>query len=181
MKLSNIQYLYKSIQIKPIESVLDSDDANSYRKICRWYSKTFHTPLQDVYNLDFEHVLSNYYESTFEEIPYNDLYDIAIEDFIPELAEQNNEDAEQYAKDLEAEQIRTLERKARREGKPLQPTVSKPTLTKNQRASQELIKATERLKNLNKTQSLKNKANIDQSTQPEEINIAFDDEIPEDL
>jgi len=154
MKLSNIQYLYKSIQIKAIESVLDSDDAYSYRKICRWYSKTFHTPLQDVYKLDFEHVLSNYYESTFEEIPYNDLYDIAIEDFIPELAEQNNEDAEQYAKDLEAEQIRTLERKARREGKTVQPIVSKPAMTKNQRVQQEAVKAKE-----------------------EEINIAFDDEV----
>lgn len=169
MKLSNIQYLYKSIQIKAIESVLDSDDAYSYRKICRWYSKTFHTPLQDVYNLDFEHVLSNYYESTFEEIPYNDLYDIAIEDFIPELAEQNNEDAEQYAKDLEAEQIRTLDRKARREGKTVQPVVSKPAMTKNQRDSKNVNKA-------DKKQSLESKANTDQSPQTEEINIAFDDE-----
>jgi len=154
MKLSNIQYLYKSIQIKAIESVLDPDDQYSFRRICRWYSKTFHTPLQDVYNLDFEHVLSNYYESTFEEIPYNDLYDIAIEDFIPELAEQNNEDAEQYAKDLEAEQIRTLERKARREGKTAQPVVSAPVMTKNQRIKQEAVKAKE-----------------------EEINIAFEDEV----
>jgi primosomal protein N' len=169
MKLSNIQYLYKSIQIKAIEAVLDPDDTYSYRRICRWYSKTFHTPLQDVYKLDFEHVLSNYYESTFEEIPYNDLYDIAIEDFIPELAEQNNEDAEQYAKDLEAEQIRTLERKARREGKTAQPVVSAPVMTKNQRDSKNVNKA-------DKKQSLESKANNDQSPQPEEINIAFDDE-----
>jgi len=164
MKLSNIQYLYKSIQIKAIEAVLDPDDTYSYRRICRWYSKTFHTPLQDVYQLDFEHVLLNYYESTFEEIPYNDLYDIAIEDFIPELAEQNNEDAEQYAKDLEAEQIRTLERKARREGRTAQPVVSAPILTKNQRSNQELIRATEELKAINKAKE-------------EEINIAFDDEV----
>jgi primosomal protein N' len=154
MKISNIQYLYKSIQIKAIESVLDPDDTYSYRRICRWYSKTFHTPLHDVYSLDFEHVLSNYYESTFEEIPYNDLYDIAIEDFIPELAEQNNEDAEQYAKDLEAEQVRTLERKARRESRAAQPVASKPELTKNQRDSKVPVKAKE-----------------------EEINIVFDDEV----
>ena len=180
MKLSNIQYLYKSIQIKAIEAVLDPDDTYSYRRICRWYSKTFHTPLQDVYQLDFEHVLSNYYESTFEEIPYNELYDIAIEDFIPELAEKNDEDADQYAKELEAEQLRTLERKARREGKTVQPIVSKPVLTKNQRANEELVKATKELKNLNEKQSLKNKASNDQSPQTEEINIAFDDENLED-
>lgn len=172
--MSNLRYLYKAIQIKAIESVLDPDDAASYRRICRLYSKTFHTPLQDVYQLDFEHVLSNYYESTFEEIPYNDLYDIAIEDFIPELAEQNNEDAEQYAKDLEAEQIRTLDRKARREGQTPQPANIKPVLTKNQRDSKNVNKG-------DKTQSLSSKAIVDQSPQTEEINIAFDDEIPEDL
>lgn len=166
MKPSDIQYLYKSIRISAAESVLDPDDEYIYRKICRWYSKTFHTPLVQVLVLDPEHVLTNYYESTMEDIPYNDLYDITIEEFIPDLAEKQDQDAEEYAKALEEEQARTLAIKAKKAK--IEQSINHPDQTMGN------------IKNDNKQQSLTHKSELDQSSQTEEINLTFDDENPEE-
>ena len=103
--------LYRSYQIKAVESVLDPDEAYFYRKVCRWYSTKFHTPLLTVESLPLDQILTNYYESTMESISYNDLYDIAIEDFLPEIQEENDKETEALMADLEKEQAEQLAKK----------------------------------------------------------------------
>lgn len=41
-------------------------------KIHRYYSKTYHTPLSDVYDMDFAHVLLVYFEDMFGELTDED-------------------------------------------------------------------------------------------------------------
>lgn len=102
--------LYRGYQIQAAESVLDPNEVYYYRKICRWYSETFHTPLHEVHKLPADTVLTNYYESIMEKIPHNDLYDQVKVDFLPDLVAKDEEDNEAYAQALEAEQQLTMAR-----------------------------------------------------------------------
>lgn len=51
-----------------LRSFIDPDGEASLRRIFRWYSKNFSTPLAEVENLDLEHVLLNYFEAIYEEM-----------------------------------------------------------------------------------------------------------------
>ena len=127
--------LYRSYQIKAAEDVLDPDEQAFFRKICRWYSKSFHTPLHLVESLPIDHILTNYYESTMEAIPYNDLYDIVIEDFLPEIQEENETNLQEFIEELEAEQAEQQQRKALK----TQPApISKPKATKKRNKPESL-------------------------------------------
>lgn len=138
--------IYRTYQIQASESILDPDEQSYYRKICRWYSSKFHTPLFQVLSLPVDHVLTNYYESTMEEIPYNDLIDITIQDFIPELVKEQDDTNEEYAKALEEEQALSLANKG-----------------------------SYKLKLPSKPQSLK-KDYSDQPSKPDDVKMVFEDE-----
>lgn len=52
-------------EVKAIHSALDPTMASIWRRKCRDYSLTFHTPLHMVYQLDPEFVLQNLYEMEY--------------------------------------------------------------------------------------------------------------------
>lgn len=139
--------IYKAYQLNAAESILDPDELAHYRRICRWYSKTFHTALHIVFTLPFDTVLTNYYEQTMEDMPFNALFDQVIEDFLPELQEERTKEDQDYAKALEDEQAMTL---ARAEAKRLKAHI-----------------------NPIKPQSLKQDVK-DQSPQPGDVLMSFD-------
>lgn len=141
--------IYRSYQIQAAEAVLDPDEQAFYRKICRWYSKNFFTPLHIVEALPTDQILTNYYEASMEQIPYNDLYDIVMEDFLPELVQENEDNLEEFMQDLELEQAETLKAKS--------------------------PKSHTTIKTPNKAESL---TSVDQSGQSPNINITFPDEEP---
>lgn len=141
--------LYRAYQLEAAEKILEPDESAYFRKICRWYSKNFHTPLFQVYKLPIDHVLTNYYESTMEDIPYNDLIDLTVQDFLPELAEQEEDGNDAYAKALEEEQQLTLDKK--------NPKIAKIA---------------------NKQQSLDISHDKDQPSQPDDVVMVFPDEEP---
>lgn len=151
-KPKDFNNLYMGFQIQAAESVLDPDEAAYYRRICRWYSTKFHTPLMEVYKLSTDHVLTNYYESVMEAIPYNDLYDQVKEDHLPELVEIDDKENEDFARALEEEQALTI---AKAEAKRLQQAGRLKTDIPQQ-----------------KQQSL---TTVDQSPQPGDVSMKFDD------
>jgi glucan phosphorylase len=58
-----------SLRILALLAVRDKKDWDAaYRRVCRWYSTTFHTPLHQVFDLDESFVLQHYYEHTFGEL-----------------------------------------------------------------------------------------------------------------
>jgi hypothetical protein len=60
--------LYEAYQLLAARAILLPDREAWYRHVCRWYSKTFHTPLHEVQDLPTEFVLQNYYEGAIEEM-----------------------------------------------------------------------------------------------------------------
>lgn len=55
----------KAIQVICLRNVDEQKYDAWYRSICRWYSKTFCTPLQEVLDMDEHHVLTQHYEEVF--------------------------------------------------------------------------------------------------------------------
>lgn len=106
---------FEYLQLKALDCIFNPTDEYLQRKICRWYSKEFNTPLKDVYSIPFDEILTHYYESKFENIPYNDLIDILIEDFLPELSIEKDEENEKWIKELEQEQEQTLKANKKRQ------------------------------------------------------------------
>lgn len=102
--------IYKHFKLQALDAVLDPDDSYLYRKICRWYSTNFATPLHVVYELPLQLVLTNYFEASCEKIPHNDLINVALEDFYPERVQAQEQVEEDFVKALEAEQALQLAR-----------------------------------------------------------------------
>lgn len=91
---------------------LAKTDIAFFRKVCRWYSNSFHTPLHEVMQckaVQWDEILLHYYEEQMEDLPFNTLYDIACQEYIPELAEQYEKENEEYAQALVEEQQKTIE------------------------------------------------------------------------
>ena len=112
--MKNRTSIYQALQIKAIFGMLNKTDIYFFRKICRWYSEKFNTPLHEVMKGDiitWDEVLLHYYESQFEEIGYNNVYELACEEYIPELADHREQENIEFAKALEEEQKETLKRK----------------------------------------------------------------------
>lgn len=82
----------------------EPDSEFIYRRICRWYSKNFATPLREVENLPIEYVLQHYFEETFDTLATsnndNDLQ--TLENIKRDLIGQTAEDIadEQWANQM---------------------------------------------------------------------------------
>ena len=67
--------VYKAIKLLSFRNVTSQDADAEYilRKIFRWYSKTFYTPLHTIPDLPLEDVLQAYYECHYEELNLDQL------------------------------------------------------------------------------------------------------------
>jgi hypothetical protein len=99
-----------ALQVLALREVIDENESPEYRirKILRWYSKTFVTPLHIAEELPLEDILQHYYECNFEEMSEAERVD-AVKQFCmtPEqrLAVKNAAEVkeEEFFKELEAE------------------------------------------------------------------------------
>jgi len=58
--------ILKAIRAIALAKAQSPDYEFSYRKICRWYSREFSTPLSTVLEMSEEDVLQTYFEDTYE-------------------------------------------------------------------------------------------------------------------
>jgi hypothetical protein len=110
----NKKTIYEAIQMQAVSDILSQTDVHFFRKVCRWYSKNFHTPLHQVMDgsvVLWDEVLLHYYESQMEELSYNQLYDLAVNEYVPELSEILEEENQEFANALIEEQKRTIAKK----------------------------------------------------------------------
>lgn len=124
----------KALRILALKEALSEEPSHDYfiRKVFRWYSKTFSTPLHQVYNLPLFDVMQAYYEEI-----YSNLADEKDSpDFHEELSnlskteaelekdrlEKDKEEAESYKliKSAEADNKRTAEKSASQKKKILE-------------------------------------------------------------
>ena len=59
---------FRAIQVLALDSIENLTWDSFYRKVCRWYSKTFSTPLKEVEALPETYVLQHYYENMIETV-----------------------------------------------------------------------------------------------------------------
>jgi len=120
---------YKYKQLAAIDSVLFQTEDYFYRKVCRWFSKTFSTPLIETYKLSWDFILEHYYESNLEEISYNNVYDIAIENYFPEFMDEEEKENQEFADSLIEEQNNLLRKKGKlKESQSLEQPEEQPDL-----------------------------------------------------
>jgi hypothetical protein len=93
------------LELLAIKSVALKDPEYFQRRICRYYSEKFHTPLMEVYSLPWSFVFTNYIEHLIE--TNNDkesVYNLAIDICYPEKREEEEQEIEDWIKDIEAKE-----------------------------------------------------------------------------
>jgi hypothetical protein len=87
-----------NIRIRALTAVVDPDHDAIMRRIFRWYSEKFHTPLHVVEDdLPLDHVLLHYFEHEFEGLDEAERHNLAIE--LLETPEERAERAAMVAAD----------------------------------------------------------------------------------
>jgi hypothetical protein len=84
----------RSIQLLALKSVEKPTYEDFYRKVCRWYSTKFSTPLTEVEDMAEEHVLRHYFEDNYSALYESDeseskqAYERVRESIISDMYEQ---------------------------------------------------------------------------------------------
>lgn len=102
--------LFKTLQILALKSVEAPTFDDFYNRVCRWYSREFHTPLPQVKEMAMEEVLSTYFEDNISSLKNSDdeeskqKYENLRNEILGLADEQKKveeEDDEWYAQELE--------------------------------------------------------------------------------
>jgi len=117
--------ILKALRAIALAKAQKPDYEYSYRKICRWYSREFSTPLQAVYEMSEETVLMTYFEDVYERIVSDTDTDEGVQRYEKLkddiLGKSEEEDAQHEAEDAKWEQemieeIRRSEEEAKKKG-----------------------------------------------------------------
>lgn len=66
------------IRLSALRAVWKPDTDAIIRRICRWYSKEYHTPLADVPDLPLDDILQAWFESNYENLEPEERHNMAI-------------------------------------------------------------------------------------------------------
>jgi hypothetical protein len=93
------------LEILALKAVALRDPEYFQRKVCRYYSEKFHTPLIEVYKLPWPFVFTNYLEHIIEvNNGKKEIYDLAIDICYPEIKENEEEALQRRIKEIETEE-----------------------------------------------------------------------------
>ena len=197
----NTNFIYEHQQLKAMEGKLTGSLVAFERKVRRWYSKEFATPLQDTFKIPWDDILLNYYEASIENTDHNQIFEASI-DMLPELAKEREQIDAEFDKELEVEQRKTIKRqksndkyrnRVRKAGK-LQdleqekdgegaadlPSEKKDATEDIEQGIERIGKAANRIrKAAEKRQSLNKDPSEEHKKAPANMNLKFDDEDPE--
>jgi len=66
---------YEALRLVALQGAYKPDAESNVRYVMRWYSKTFHTPLHEVYDLPLDDVWLAFYEERYQDLQREDLED----------------------------------------------------------------------------------------------------------
>ena len=114
--------MINELEILALKSVALKDPEYFTRKVCRYYSEKFHTPLTEVYALPWAFIFTNYIEHIIEtNNSREEIYNIAVDVFYPEKKrvknfmgefESEEEELDAWVKKLEKEAQEERDRKS---------------------------------------------------------------------
>lgn len=96
--------IFEAVRAQALRSVMKPDGEYVVRHVFRWYSRTFSTPLREVYDIPLEEVLMHYYESWFEDMNDQDRL-IAIDSVLQTDADRIAEKMAEDAKPIEEKEL----------------------------------------------------------------------------
>ena len=93
------------LELLAIKSIALKDPEYFHRRVCRYYSEKFHTPLMEVYELPWAFVFTNYLEHLVEaNNDREDIYNLAIDICYPEKRVDEEEEIQDWIKRIEKEE-----------------------------------------------------------------------------
>lgn len=98
--------LVKAARLLALKAVLFPDENYYLRRVFRWYSRTYHTPLHIVPDLPLEDILEAYYEHVYEEVVAEDepgKIEQAIRELIETEEERIKREMEEESQDIVTE------------------------------------------------------------------------------
>lgn len=105
--MSNDNFPWTELRVQAVLDTLEQDDSYWYRYFCREYSRSFFTPLAEVFKLPFSLVYQNVLENNFSNVPddkrvevFNKLLDF---EETPEEKKQLDDQIKQWEKEYEKE------------------------------------------------------------------------------
>ncbi len=96
--------LFESVQLLALASIKKPDGNYFIRRICRWYSREFSTPLHEVEALPLDYVLQNYFESIYEELEEED-FDKRVAEVLESPEQKKMRKTEQELEEMEYEEF----------------------------------------------------------------------------
>lgn len=94
--------IYELSQIQAAHDVLNKTDLYFHRKVCRWYSHQFHTPLHSVINsleVEWSEILTHYYEYHYDKMEHNELLKVAKQ-FLPDIVKEEEQSEDDFISNL---------------------------------------------------------------------------------
>jgi uncharacterized membrane protein len=108
--------LIDQLEVLALKSVALKDPEYFYRKVCRYYSEKFHTPLLEVQQLPWPFVFTNYLEHVIEtNNGTEDIYNLAIDICYPEKRVSDEDELQSWIKRVEKEEEQKRESKKQKE------------------------------------------------------------------
>lgn len=161
----------KNAQLLAIEGRLSNTIDAFERRVRRWFSKEHSTPYLDTFKIPWDELLLHYYESSLSTRTYNQIFDLAVEEYLPEFIEQAEKEAQDFADSLLKQQEAAIR------ANQVKKAPDSPAKEKTQG------KALRRSKTDAESQSLEVQDNNPKTDQPapKTMSLRFEDESPEDL
>jgi len=92
-------------EVLALRDIALKDPEYFQRKVCRYFSEHFHTPLLEVYDLPWPFVFTNYLEHIVESNHGQEsIYNLAIDICYPEYRQEEEEEVEDWIKKIEEEE-----------------------------------------------------------------------------
>jgi len=102
--------IYSYYQLLAIEGKLNKTDVAFEKKVRRWYAKELRVAFDATFKIPWTDIISHYYDDQIEEAPYNAIYDMAVTEYLPEVAKAEEVENQAYADSLVQEQKESYEK-----------------------------------------------------------------------
>lgn len=112
----------KALKDIALANVLTKDTEYFYRYTCRWFSKTFNTPLMEVYELPPDEVFMAFFEEGYEKLEASEegedvIFTDALRAVDPDFDEKEEEAINDFVAMIEAEEKAKREKKEKEKAK----------------------------------------------------------------
>lgn len=94
----------KVIREIALANVEDPDSAYYYRNICRWFAKTFNTPMSEVKAMPPQELYLHYFESAYELMEDDDKFVDIMKAIDPDFEETEEEEIQDFIDMIEQEE-----------------------------------------------------------------------------